>query len=104
MASDPSEVAIVVCLRHAATAFAFTDAIWSKSGASLPARPEDQRGDDEERFDNSPDRRDEAFDALIKLGVHFAVCDKSTQGLAAKPRAQNGRKVRRGLPGDCSRT
>jgi intracellular sulfur oxidation DsrE/DsrF family protein len=25
---------------------------------------------------------DATFDALIKLGVHFAVCDKSTQGLA----------------------
>src|SRR5262245_44092841 len=29
------EVAIVVCLRHAATAFAFNDAIWSKYGASM---------------------------------------------------------------------
>jgi intracellular sulfur oxidation DsrE/DsrF family protein len=35
-----------------------------------------------EALNNSSDRRDEAFDALIKLGVHFAVCDKSTQGLA----------------------
>jgi hypothetical protein len=31
---------------------------------------------------DSADRRDETFDALIRLGVHFAVCDKSTQGLA----------------------
>src|SRR5262245_35840240 len=32
---ENSEVAIVVCLRHAATAFAFNDAIWSKYGASM---------------------------------------------------------------------
>ena len=44
-------------------------------------RSEDQRDSDEEPYD-SPDRRDETFDTLIKLGVHFAVCDKSTQGLA----------------------
>jgi len=31
---------------------------------------------------NAESRRDETFDAMIKLGVHFAVCDKSTQGVA----------------------
>src|SRR5262245_20019085 len=36
---ESNEVAIVVCLRHAATAFAFADAIWSKYGPSLPAEP-----------------------------------------------------------------
>ena len=78
---DNSEVAIVVCLRHAATAFAFTDAIWSKYGASLPTDPKTNAAVMKNLY-NSADRRDETFDALIKLGVHFAVCDKSTQGLA----------------------
>jgi intracellular sulfur oxidation DsrE/DsrF family protein len=76
-----SEVAIVVCLRHVATAFAFTDAIWSKYGASLPLDPKTNAAVTKNPY-NSPDHRDETFDALIKLGVHFAVCDKSTQGLA----------------------
>ena len=78
---ESNEVAIVVCLRHAATAFAFTDAIWSKYGASLPPDPKTDAPAMKNLY-NSSDRRDEAFDALIKLGVHFAVCDKSTQGLA----------------------
>jgi intracellular sulfur oxidation DsrE/DsrF family protein len=78
---ESGEVAIVVCLRHAATAFAFNDAIWSKYGASLPSDPKTNATAMKNPY-NSPDRRDETFDALIKLGVHFAVCDKSTQGLA----------------------
>jgi intracellular sulfur oxidation DsrE/DsrF family protein len=78
---ETSEIAIVVCLRHGATAFAFNDAIWSKYSASLPPDPKTNAAAMKNSY-NSPDRRDETFDALIKLGVHFAVCDKSTQGLA----------------------
>jgi intracellular sulfur oxidation DsrE/DsrF family protein len=78
---ENNEVAIVVGLRHAATAFAFSDAIWSKYGALLPPDPKTNAATTK-NFYNSADRRDETFDALIKLGVHFAVCDKSTQGLA----------------------
>ena len=82
---ENNEVAIVVCLRHAATAFAYNDAFWSKYGASLPSQPIDSKGDSAAPTRNpynAESRRDEAFDALIKLGVHFAVCDKSSQGLA----------------------
>ena len=81
---DNGELAIVVCLRHGATAFAYNDAIWSKYGASMPSQATDPKtnGVPTRNPYNSPERRDEAFDALIKLGVHFAVCDKSTQGLA----------------------
>jgi intracellular sulfur oxidation DsrE/DsrF family protein len=81
---ETSEVAIVVCLRHAATAFAFNDAIWSKYGASMSSQATDPKTDAAPTRNpyNAESRRDEAFDALIKLGVHFAVCDKSTHGLA----------------------
>ena len=82
---ENNEVAIVVCLRHAATAFAFNDAFWSKYGASLPSQPIDPKADaatPTRNPYNAESRRDETFDALIKLGVHFAVCDKSSQGLA----------------------
>ena len=79
------DVAIVVCLRHAATAFAFNDAIWSKYGVSLPWQATDPKANTapmRNPYNSAESRRDETFDALIKLGVHFAVCDKSTQGLA----------------------
>jgi intracellular sulfur oxidation DsrE/DsrF family protein len=82
---ENNEVAIVVCLRHGATAFAFNDEIWSKYGASLPSLATDQKTDaapTRNPYNVAESRRDEAFDALIKLGVHFAVCNKSTQGLS----------------------
>ena len=82
---DNRDVAIVVCLRHAATAFAFNDVIWSKYGASLPwqaADPKANTAPTRNPYNSDESRRDETFDALIKLGVHFAVCNKSTQGLA----------------------
>jgi hypothetical protein len=84
-ALESSEVAIVICLRHAATAFAFNDVIWSQYGASMaPSTPDPQTNAAPTRnpYNSTESRRDETFDALIKLGVHFAVCAKSTQGLA----------------------
>jgi intracellular sulfur oxidation DsrE/DsrF family protein len=55
--------------------------MWSKYGASLPPDPKTNAAAMKNVY-NSSDRRDEAFDALITLGVRFAICDKSTQGLA----------------------
>jgi len=84
-ALENTEVAIVVCLRHAATAFAFNDAIWSKYGASMSSQTTDLKTNaapTRNPYNSTESRRDETFDALTKLGVHFAVCDKSTQGLA----------------------
>jgi intracellular sulfur oxidation DsrE/DsrF family protein len=84
-ALENTEVAIVVCLRHAATAFAFNDGIWSKYGASMSSQTTDLKTNaapTRNPYNSTESRGDETFDALIKLGVHFAVCDKSTQGLA----------------------
>jgi intracellular sulfur oxidation DsrE/DsrF family protein len=83
---EAGDLAIVICLRHGATAFAFTDAIWLKYGEPLSAQtkvtdPKTNAASTKNPY-NAEARRDETFDALIKLGVHFAVCDKSTQGLA----------------------
>ena len=33
---EQADVAVVICLRHRATQFAFTDAIWAKHGAAAP--------------------------------------------------------------------
>lgn len=85
---ETGELAIVVCLRHGATAFAFNDAIWSKYGEALSEQtkvtdPKTNAASMKNPY-NAESRRDETFDAMIKLGVHFAVCDKSTQGLAGR--------------------
>ena len=83
---ETSDLAIVICLRHGATAFAFNDAVWTKYSEPLSAQtkmtdPKTNAASTKNPY-NSPDRRDETFDAMIKFGVYFAVCDKSTQGLA----------------------
>ena len=84
---ETTDLAIVICLRHAATAFAFNDAVWTKYSEPLSAqtRMTDQKTGAAFTKNpyNAPERRDETFDALIKLGVQFAVCDKSSQGVAA---------------------
>jgi intracellular sulfur oxidation DsrE/DsrF family protein len=84
---ETGDLAIIICLRHGATAFAFNDAIWSKYGEPLSAQtkvadPKTDAAATKNPY-NAESRRDETFDAMIKLGVHFAVCDKSTHGLAA---------------------
>src|SRR3954463_6132463 len=83
---EPGDLAIVICLRHAATAFAFNDAIWSKYGEPLSAQTRVGDAQSNAASTRNPynleSRRDETFDAMIKLGVQVAVCDKSTQVLA----------------------
>jgi intracellular sulfur oxidation DsrE/DsrF family protein len=83
---ETGDLAIVICLRHGATAFAFNDAIWAKYGEPLSSQtkvtdPKTNAASMKNPY-NAEARGDETFDAIIKLGVHFAVCNKSTQGLA----------------------
>jgi intracellular sulfur oxidation DsrE/DsrF family protein len=89
---DASDLAVVVCLRHGATAFAFNDAMWAKYSAPLSERA--KMNDPKTHAPavvnvyNSNDYRgllangSATIDALIKQGVHFAVCDQSTHGYA----------------------
>jgi intracellular sulfur oxidation DsrE/DsrF family protein len=90
---DTGELAVVVCLRHGATAFAFTDAMWAKYSAPMSAHAKfnDPKTHAPAAVNvyNSADYRgllangSATIDALIKQGVHFAVCDQSTHGYAA---------------------
>jgi len=89
---DGADLAVVICLRHAATAFAFNDAMWAKYSTPMAARTKfnDPRshGPAVVNVFNSKDYRgllsngSTTFDELIRQGVHFAVCAQSTHGLA----------------------
>jgi hypothetical protein len=77
---EPSDLAVVICLRHRATQFAFTDAIWAKYGAALS---------DSEKFTDPKTSQVPAvnvyragLESHAKRGVHFAVCNLSTNRLA----------------------
>jgi len=86
------DVAVVVCLRHTATSFAFNDAIWAKYGKSLnmPMKLTDPKtkqppttnlllsvdyGLDLPNFGVT-------IEELVKKGTRFAVCDMATRGAA----------------------
>ena len=89
---ESADVAVVICLRHGATAFAYNDAMWSKYGAALSARAkfDDPKSHqpavvnvyNSTQYQGVLSNGAATFDAMIKSGVHFAVCDHSTHGYA----------------------
>lgn len=78
---EPSDLALILCLRHHATAFSFNNAMWAKYGKVFaerinmpgydPAKPPTTNPR------NSGDRP--ALDNLAKRGAHFAVCGLATR-------------------------
>lgn len=89
-----SDVAIVICLRHLATPFAYSDAMWAKYGATMAAHlkfedPKTKKAPvinvyNTSGFDGALPNRNIPLDTLAKRGVHFAVC-----GLATRLHATN---------------
>ena len=89
---DSGDLAVVICLRHGATAVAFNDAMWAKYSASMSARaklndpkthaPAVVNVYNSTEYGGLLPNGSATIDALIKQGVHFAVCDQSTHGYA----------------------
>ena len=84
---EDAESAMLVILRHGATAFGYSDAIWSKHGEALA------------RFTNYSDPESTGpptgnpFTALGDLaarGVQFAVCDRASRGTSRRLAGQGG--------------
>jgi hypothetical protein len=77
---EPSAVGVIIVMRHRATQFAFTDAIWSKYGAHLS---ESEKFVDP-KTDQAPTTNvyRNGLENQVKRGVHLAVCDLSTHRLA----------------------
>ena len=89
--NDP-DLAIVMCLRHNATHFAYTDAIWAKYGAAMGA---DLKFDDPKTkkapvinvyntsgYGEALPNRNISLDQLAKRGVHYAICGLATRRIA----------------------
>ena len=73
---ESSDLAVVICLRHSATPFAFTDAFWAKYG---PIMAESLKLADT-RMTANPHRAQ--LEALTKRGVHYAICDMASHRYA----------------------
>ena len=89
---EEADMAIVVCLRHRATPYAYTDALWSKYGRVLDRRDEGDNANagptpTVNRY-NSGERT--PLSDLAKRGLHFMVCGTASRGIAQRAAGPTG--------------
>jgi hypothetical protein len=94
------DVAIIVCMRHFATPFAFNDMIWAKYGKAMSGPiqftdPKTKQAPSTNLY-NAADygmalpNLGNTLDSLIRRGAHFAVCDMATHFFATQLAGPNG--------------
>lgn len=86
-----TDLAVVIVARHKSTSFAYSDAIWAKYGKELSEQaefrdPKTKAPPKINVYAASADSSDQnvTLDALIKKGVHFAVCQMATRAIAGR--------------------
>ena len=81
---ENADIALVLCLRHFATIFAFNNAMWAKYGKQLAdaAEYKDPKATAPPKANplNSAERP--SLDNMAKRGAHFAVCGLATRFFA----------------------
>jgi intracellular sulfur oxidation DsrE/DsrF family protein len=89
---DESEVAMVVILRHSATAFGYANAIWARHGAALAGAAGYTDADSAGPPAGNPftDPQRGALDALAARGVQFAVCNAASSAISRRLAGQTG--------------
>jgi hypothetical protein len=95
-----ADIAVVVCLRHFATTFAYNDAIWAKYGkvfsGMLNFTDPKTKQPPATNLLNSPDygmalsNFGRTIPAVTKRGTHFAVCDMATHFFSMQLATQTG--------------
>jgi len=80
---DEMDVAVIVCLRHGATPYGYTDPIWSKYGKTFDAKTAPSANPY-----NSGNQLQMAD--LAKRGVRFMVCGLASRRLAGRIAGQTG--------------
>ncbi len=76
---EESDVALLVCFRHGATPFGYTDAIWSKYGKTI-----DPKATPPPTANPYNSGEQTQLAALAKRGVYFMVCGTASRGLAGR--------------------
>lgn len=80
---EDADLAMVICLRHSATVFAFTDPIWAKHGKALADAVKYTSRSGETPTANPYNAAPRsAFGGLAKRGVQFIVCDTASHRFA----------------------
>lgn len=77
---EEADLAIIMVLRHDATAYGYADAIWARHGASMGGRHA-ASPPTANQYDTG-DRRQ--LSGLARRGVHFIVCGSASQGIARR--------------------
>lgn len=95
-----SDAAVVICLRHFATPYAWNDGIWAKYGAVFAALtklndPKTGKAPainlyNTEGYGMQLNNLGATVDSLVKRGVHLAVCDMATHVFAGAVARQIG--------------
>ncbi len=80
---EDGDLSMIVCLRHYATLFAFTDPVWAKLGKQMATmiKYESRTGEPPAANPHNTAPRP-SLDALAKRGVQFIVCDMATNRFA----------------------
>ena len=80
---EQGDLAVLIVLRHAATAFGYSDAIWAKYGKALAAATNytDPKSSEPPKANPFNATRIETIDEMAKRGVQFAVCDQASHGV-----------------------
>lgn len=82
---EDAEMALIMVLRHSATAFGYNDAIWSKYGKTLDSKatppPVANPFNSGERMQLS---------GLARRGVQFIICGTASRGIAGRIAGQGG--------------
>jgi intracellular sulfur oxidation DsrE/DsrF family protein len=98
------DAALIICARHASTAFAYSDAIWTKYGSVLSDR---SNGFVDPKTKQVPAtnlylttgyaemlrNNNIALDTILKRGVRLAVCGMATRRIAGLIAQKNGTKT-----------
>jgi len=89
---DESDLAVVIVLRHSATAFGYSDTIWAKYGKALAAATSytDPKSSEAPTVNPFNATRIETFNEMAKRGVRFGVCDTASHGLARRLAGPSG--------------
>ena len=83
---EEADLAVVIILRHSATAFGYSDAMWAKHGKALAeaAKYTDPRSSEPPKVNPFNATPIETFDGLVKRGVQFGVCETASRGLSRR--------------------
>jgi len=99
-----ADLAVVICMRHESTSFAFTDAMWAKYGPMLSERA-GQFVDPKSKqvptinvylatgYGDLLKNGNVTLDAMAKRGVRFAVCSLATRAAASLIGQKTGANV-----------